>query len=385
MGLVVLTLFYFLFPVLIIYLDKKSRFVNRLGPVIICYGAGLMIGNIGILPEGIQLFKEQLSFGVVLIGLPLILFSLDLRRWLKVARQTLLSLVLGLISVVIMVFIGFYLYRDAIPETWKVAGVLVGYYSGGSPNAAAISAALDMDPTIWALTYIYDLGVGALTLLFLMTVAQRFFLLFMRPYQAYRITDSGNPEESYREKFESYDGIFKRGILLPLLAALGLSFLIVGISAGISFLISGEMNLSIAVISLTSLGIAASFIPRVNGIEKNFQGGMYLVLVFCLVFASIADIRMFTFESLPILYYILLTVPGALLLHGLLSWIFRVDVDNFLIISVSLSMSPPFVPAVASALKNRDIIMPGMIIGMIGYAAGTYIGILLGHLIKGFG
>jgi uncharacterized membrane protein len=385
MGLVILALFYFLFPVLIIYLDKKSRFVNRIGPVLICYGAGLVLGNIGILPEGIREFKEQLSFGVVLIAIPLILFALDIRRWLKVARQTLLSLILGLISVVITVFVGFYLYRDAIPEIWKVAGVLVGYYSGGAPNAAAISVALDMDPTTWALTYIYDLGVGAVTLLFLMTVAQRFFLLFMRPYQPIGLKENGSPEESYREKYESYDGILRPGVLFPLLGALGLSVLIVAISAGISFLISRELNLSVAVITLTSLGIVASFIPRINRIRKSFQGGMYLVLVFCLVFASIADIRMFTFESLPILYYILLTVPGALLLHGILSWIFRIDVDNFLIISVSLSMSPPFVPAVAVALKNRDIIMPGMIIGMVGYAAGTYLGILLGYLVQGFG
>jgi uncharacterized membrane protein len=218
-----------------------------------------------------------------------------------------------------------------------------------------------------------------------MTVAQRFFLLFMRPYQPYRSNESGSHEEAYREKFESYEGIFKSRIIFPLVGTLGLSLLIVAISAGISFMIHGELNLSLAVIMLTSLGIAASFIPRINGIEKTFQGGMYLILVFCLVFASIADIRMFTFESLPLLYYILLAVPGALLLHGLLSWIFRIDVDNFLIISVSLSMSPPFVPAVAAALKNRDIIMPGMIIGMVGYAAGTYLGILLGYLLQGFG
>ena len=81
----------------------------------------------------------------------------------------------------------------------------------------------------------------------------------------------------------------------------------------------------------------------------------------------------------------LLAVPGALLVHGILSRIFRVDVDNFLIISVALSMSPPFVPVVASSLRNREIILPGLIIGLIGYAVGNYIGVLMGYLIQSFG
>ena len=108
-------------------------------------------------------------------------------------------------------------------------------------------------------------------------------------------------------------------------------------------------------------------------------------LVFCLVFASMADISMFSMESMPLLVYILLAVPGALLWHGILSRIFKVDVDNFLIISVALSMSPPFVPVVASSLKNREIILPGLIIGLVGYALGNYIGILMGLLIQSFG
>jgi uncharacterized membrane protein len=48
-------------------------------------------------------------------------------------------------------------------------------------------------------------------------------------------------------------------------------------------------------------------------------------------------------------------------------------------------MSPPFVPAVASALKNREIILPGLIIGLVGYAVGNYLGVLMGLLIKSFG
>lgn len=384
MKFVLLALFYFLFPVLVVYLDKKSRLVNRIGPVVICYGMGLLVGSIGILPEGIEDFRENLCFLAIVLAIPMILFSLDIMKWLKMARSTLLSLVLGLVSVLIMTVVGYYLYRDVIPEVSKVSGVLVGYYSGGAPNAAAISVALGMEPETWLLTQTYDLAVGAVTLLFLMTVAQRFFLLFMRPYQPAGNGGTADRGNSYHARYESYDGVFRRSTLLPLLGALGLSVLVAVISAGIGMLLTDDREekfLTLVVIGITSLGIAASFMPRIRGIDKSFQGGIYLILVFCLVFSSMADISMFSRESVPILMFVVLVVPGALLVHGILSWMFGIDVDNFLIISVALSMSPPFVPAVASSLRNRDIIMPGMIVGMVGYAAGTYLGVLVGNLI----
>jgi len=385
MNLVLLVLFYFLFPALIIHLDKKYTLVNRIGTVVICYGMGLLIGNIGILPDDIATFQESIYSICVILAIPLLLFSLDIRKWISMAGKTMLSLVLGIASVIIMVILGYFLFRDVIPDIWKVSGVLVGFYSGGAPNAAAISLALDMEPEVFILTQTYDLVVGAVTLLFLMTLAQRFFLLFMRPYKPTDQEEVGDTRESYHDQYESYEGIFSHRIFLPLLAAIGLSILILGISAGISQLFFKELNTALLILGITTLGIAASFIPRIKKIEKSFQGGIYLILVFCLVFASMADISMFSMESMPLLVYILLAVPGALLLHGILSKIFKVDVDNFLIISVALSMSPPFVPVVASSLKNREIILPGLIIGLVGYALGNYIGILMGKMIQLFG
>lgn len=381
MEKIILALFYFLFPVLILYLDKKFHIVNKIGPVVICYGVGLLIGNIGILPEDIFDFQDTITQAVIPLAIPLLLFSLNIRKWIRMAGSTFLSLVLGLLSVIIMVFVGFYLYRNVIPDAWKVSGVLVGFYSGGAPNAAAISLALDMEPEVFILTQTYDLAVGAVTLLFLMTVAQRFFLLFMRPYRPVEREEGEDIQESYHEKYESYTGIFSRRIIFPLLGAFGLSVCIVAIAVGISLLLAGKLDAAVVIIGITTLGIAASFVPRIKRIEKSFQGGIYLILVFCLVFASMADISMFSLESLPLLYFVLLAVPGALLLHGILSRLFNIDVDNFLIISVALSMSPPFVPVVASALRNQDIILPGMIIGLVGYAMGNYLGILMGKLI----
>ena len=114
----------------------------------------------------------------------------------------------------------------------------------------------------------------------------------------------------------------------------------------------------------------------------SFPVGMYFILIFCLVFSSMTDIRNFSIESWPILVYIIIAVPGALLLHALLSKIFKVDVDNFMVISTSLSMSPPLVPVVAGALKNKEIIIPGLVVGIIGYAIGNYLGVLIAWILK---
>jgi uncharacterized membrane protein len=48
----------------------------------------------------------------------------------------------------------------------------------------------------------------------------------------------------------------------------------------------------------------------------------------------------------------------------------------------ALTYSPPFVPTVAGALKNKDVIISGLTIGILGYAFGTYLGILVGTVLK---
>jgi uncharacterized membrane protein len=382
MEYVILALFYFLFPVLVLYLEPKFSIIKKIGGVVICFGMGLLIGNIGVIPDWTEDFRIGINYGIIPLALPLLLFALDIRKWIRMAGKTLLSLVLGLVSVVITVFLGYYLYRDVIPDIWQVSGVLTGYYSGGAAQAAAIHTAVGMKEDVFTVVYTYDIVVGAVTLLFLMTVAQRFFLLFMQPYKPAKNVENEDTSEEHIERYESYNGIFRRNIFPPLLFAFGLSVLIVGISLGISMLFFKGINEGFAIFMITTLGIAGSFIPSVRNIQKTFQTGIYLVMVFCVILASGADISIFfQLESVPILMYVILVVPGALLLHGLLSKIFKVDVDNFLIISVALSMSPPFVPAVAAALKNRDIILPGLIIGCLGFAIAFYLGYGIANLL----
>jgi len=82
------------------------------------------------------------------------------------------------------------------------------------------------------------------------------------------------------------------------------------------------------------------------------------------------------------LLFVGLVIVGSLVLHALLSWVFKISVDEYIITSTALANSPPFVPVVAAALRNKEVVVPGVIIGVVGYAIGNYLGIAIAYLLK---
>jgi uncharacterized membrane protein len=133
---------------------------------------------------------------------------------------------------------------------------------------------------------------------------------------------------------------------------------------------------------ITTLGLAASLLKPVNRLKNSFQLGMYFIIVFSLVVSSMANLRnMFQIEFLQLFLFVLLAVFGSMIIHVGLARIFKVDADTTIIAITALTYSPPFVPAVAGALKNKNVIISGLTIGILGYAFGTYLGIFIASIL----
>ena len=75
----------------------------------------------------------------------------------------------------------------------------------------------------------------------------------------------------------------------------------------------------------------------------------------------------------------------SIFLHLMLAKLFRVEGDLFTVSHIALLFSPPFVPPVAAAMNNRRVLVNGIIIGLIGYACGTYLGTLMAQVFKWIG
>ena len=59
----------------------------------------------------------------------------------------------------------------------------------------------------------------------------------------------------------------------------------------------------------------------------------------------------------------------------------HIDGDSVMVCSVALINSPPFVPLAAALLGNRDIVILGISVGLLGYMLGNYLGIGIYHLL----
>lgn len=420
--IIVLVIVYFTFPLLIIYMCKRWTFFKKLGSIVLAYGFGLILGTSGILPRGsdgynlalqgrvslpdheleslltkgqiveddlfvnsIANAQDALTTVVVPLALPLLLFSLNVKRWLRYAKIGFLSMILALVSVIAIIISGYFIFRNVVPDSWKVAGMLVGVYTGGTPNLASLKVALDVNPNLFLMTNTYDIVIGAITIIFFLTAGPRVFRAILPPFRKPEETVNVDELVAEAESFEDFSGMFEKKRIVPLLKALGISVLIAGVSAGIAMLFPASSFQPVAILSITTLAIICSLIPWLNSIEKTFQLGMYLVLVFSFAVASMANLSaIFTVGFLGLMGYVLFAYFATLFLHLLLSKIFRVNADDYLITTTAFIYSPPFVPVIAAALKNKDVIITGITVGIIGYILGNYVGVALGYFLKGF-
>lgn len=371
-----------LIPAGVLWLCRRFSLLGKIGPVLILYFIGIIIGNIGLMPGQLPAVQELMSNAMVPLAIPLMLFGCTFK--LSGARSQLLALITGMISVATAVVIGFLIFGDNIPEGYKVGGMLVGVYTGGTINLAALKTMLGVSDETYIMINSYDILVSFLYLTFLLTIGIKLFRKFLpNERKSYSEEDEAAIRaEIGKENQNPYKGLFTRPGMAQAGKLLGLTALIVGVSAGIALLLPSGMFMTVFILLLTTLGIACSFIKPVREMKYSYDMGMYFIYIFCIAVASMADLSKLDFAGgIGLLGYLLAVVFGSLILQVIFAKIFRIDSDMMLISSVTYINSPPFVPMMAAAMKNKDVLIPGLTIGVIGYAAGNYMGFLMSQLL----
>ena len=373
------TLFFLLAPALILTLTYKYDHLSKLGAIVITYAVGLIIGNIGVLPEGIGALQNQLASYTVPVALPLIFFSLNLTQWRTLARRTVISLISALAAVSIGTAVTFFIFMHITgPETWKIAGMLVGVYTGGTPNLAAIGTALNVSSLTYVAVHGSDVVVSSFILLLLIAVFPK---LFRKILPAFETSDTH--DGNYHTITPYFTGYSRREII-DIFKALGLAVIIFALGGSFTLFLPEAAALPAAILTITTLGVGCSFFPAVRRMKNSFQLGYYLILIFSLTVSSMANVQNLVMSAPMVLLYVAVLLVLVSGLHLLFSALFRIDVDTHIITSTAFIFSPPFVPVVAAALRNKEVIVSGILTGVTGWVIGNYLGVALAYALKGF-
>lgn len=370
-------LYLFAIPLLVMLAAKRWPVIEKISPMVILYVIGLTVGNVGIVGEGARKLCTDVSNVAVLLSIPLMLLGCDFRAWS--AKAALKAFLVGLGSILAVTLGGFFLFHGQAVDAGlshadfaRVSAAMTGIYTGGIPNFAPVAKAVNLPENLFLLVSGYDLVVTSLYLLFIVFLGGR-LVRWLFPASV----PSPTPEEGAdlpSAETVSAKPSWRR--LANRAAGIGVAAVIVAVSYALSLVIPIDNSTAIIVLLLTTFSIALSFWRPLKRVENTFDTGLYFVYVFCLAVATMVSVRDLEFSRyLFILWYIAFAVFGSLALQLLFAKLLKLDGDLTLAASISLINSPPFVPMVAAVLKNNAVILPGIAIGLLGYAVGNYLGI----------
>ncbi len=355
------------FPIILMWSQERVAIVKTIGPVIICYAVGILSAL--ILKSSVDIkTSEFLTEATVPLAIPLMLFCLDLKAWIRLAPRTIISFLFSLLSISICAIL-FALPFKGIPELWKMSGMLVGVYTGGTPNMSAIGLSLDVSKETFVILNTSDIFLSSIYLFFILGVGKKVFAKFLPPFES--------KKNDVLETQISFEKCTKDMIISLILA-----LMIVASSAGISLLFFGKLELPIVLLGLTALGMIASLNSKVRSLKGSFTMGEYFLYVFCLAIGSMTDLEKLLSINPQILIYCTVTFIGALTLHFAFNKMAKIDADTAVITNVSAIYGPAFVPPVAKALGNPEIIISGLTCGLVGYGVGNYLGLAVAYIVK---
>lgn len=367
------------FPVLALWYQQRSQVSKWLSAIVLCYLAGILLRNFTKVPINDALAQQATEVSI-LLAIPLLLFSTRFREVSRHMRQGLRAFLLCIIAGLISCVGATLLFRGALPEAWKVGGMLVGIYTGGTPNMQAIGLATQAPQHYIILLNAADIFAGGLYLILLTSILPGILGHFMCPFFPFGSAETIDKEDPDATK-ETYN-LSERELWYSWGSALLLSVAVLGITLGLAYLIFGSFEVvAFIMLLLTSLAIACSFLPFVQKWLYTYELGEYFLLVFCVALGLQADFSTMLTEGQVILQFTAVAMVGTILLHLLLSVCLGVDRDTFLIASTAALYGPAFIGQVATVIKNRQLVLTGMALGLLGYAVGNYLGIGLAQLL----
>jgi uncharacterized membrane protein len=349
--------------------------LKTIGTPILVIVITAIVANIGIIPtatSGHPIYDAVFVY-LAPMGIFIALLEVDLKSLKKAGGPILLMFLIGGVGTMIGVLVSWFVVQPAQeigPFANAIAGMFTGTYIGGSINfnAVALHYQVNSQPDLYAASTVVDNLIGTPWIIICLILPKYLQSLFPRKKL---IGSTG--EKNQIKKSES--------ISIPGFAAiLGMAFLAMAFSKWMAELFPSVPE----IITLTTLALILAQFPLIRKLPGTQTIGFFIILIFLATIGTLCDFN--TLAGLGSLATtLILFVSLLMLIHGLFIFgvgaLLKIDWDVIAVASQANVGGNTTAIAAAESLNRPDLLIPGVLVGSLGNALGTYAGFFIAGIL----
>ncbi|WP_040227380.1 DUF819 family protein [Bhargavaea cecembensis] len=377
-----------------IWLEQRYKWASKVSGAIIALVGALILSNLKIIPVDAPAYDVVWSY-VIPLAIPLLLYQANLKKVWNESGRLLLLFLISSVGTVVGVFAAFSLLGRFIPELDRIAAMMTGSYIGGGVNFAALSAKFETSEGMISSTIVADNLMMAIYFFVLIAIPGISF--FRKKFPTPHIDEV---EASADPQSETLAGSYwqRKDISLKDIAlSVGSAFLIVAVSfkiaeffgsvipdEGAGWLLLGGL-LGDNYLMLTTLTVAAvtlmpKFFDSLHGAQEI---GTYLIYIFFVVIGVPASIPLLVQNAPLLLIFVFIIVLLNMIVTFTAGKAMKFSLEEIIVASNANIGGPTTAAAMAIAKGWKNLIVPVMLVGTMGYIIGNYLGTIVGNLLAG--
>ena len=377
---------------LAIWLEQKTRIGSKITGCVMALIGAMILSNTGIIPLDAAAYDFVWDY-IIPLSIPMLLFNADIR---KIGRESGRLLIIYLISGIGTIaggIVAYNLLKGAFADLGLVLPMMIGTYTGGSVNLAAMSDVYNVGGELVSSSVVADNLLMALYFFALIAAAGSKF--FLKRYRHPLIDELSAAESGEGSEGASTYWKARQVSLKDIATCIALSLVIVAVSVKISgvlseaiptsgfllTLVNGLLGNQYLIITTLTMLVASLFPKQVGNIAGAQEIGTYLIHIFFAVIGVPASIYMIVTKAPILLLFCAMIVFVNMLFSFIFGKLFRFSLEEIIIASNANIGGPTTAAAMAIAKGWRALIVPAILVGTLGYVLGNYYGIFAGTLI----
>lgn len=359
------------------WLEWRIPALSRVGASLMAIVGGALLSNTGVVPAASPVY-DVIGGPVTSLAIAWLLLAVNLGALRQAGARTLAAFGLACAGTALGAFVGALFFGGAFgADGWRLAGTLAGTYSGGSVNFVAVGRGLALPDGLFAGAAAADnltTGLWLAATLVLPVGLRRFYPPV--PTHLREPVPEGEDPRSHHPFFQ------KRPV-----SALDLALLL---AAGLLLLAAADALNGLApaipaVLWLTTAALALGQLPWFTEPRGAMHLGNVALHLFFVVIGIHSRVAEIVAVGIEVFVYTLVVVG----VHGLVVYgggrLLRLDLGTLSVASQAAVGGPSSAVAVAVSRQWRGLLLPGILVGLVGYAAGNYLGFGVGYLVRGLG